>query len=208
MRNVEDHKYLRKYLESGKVKNLTVFGMNPDSYQMVSVLRSEYPEINITVVSPDKKSWTKNYFGSDVSKALKKMHQNRGVQFYQGRQFIRFDAKEDKPQEIGKINLKGATIDTDYVLLFPSKFEARTNFVAENKRLMDNMKFDEYGRIKPEYNNNTGSKRVFVAGEPSAMTFFLTTERIGGNLYHKNVNEGFNAAYNILGLVRFIISIF
>lgn len=63
MRNVEDHKHLRKYLESGEVKHMTIFGMNPDSYEMLSTIRTEYPEIQVTVVSPDKKSWTKSYFG-------------------------------------------------------------------------------------------------------------------------------------------------
>ena len=59
------------------------------------------------------------------------------------------------------------------------------------------------GRIKSEYSNRTGNKRVFVAGEASAMTWFLNTERISESSSHKNFNEGFNAAYNILGLVSF-----
>jgi len=44
-----------------------------------------------------------------------------------------------------------------------------------------------------------------VAGEPSAMTWFLNLERIKENMYHKNFNEGFNAAYNILGLVSLFL---
>jgi hypothetical protein len=130
------------------------------------------------------------------------MHENRGVKFEVGRKFIRFDSKENDPSEIGRVNLTGTSLETDYVLLFPSSYKADTEFVSENKKLVDNIKFDFMGRIKSEYSNRTGNKRLFVAGEPSAMTWFTTTERITENSPHKNFNEGFNAAYNILGLVR------
>ena len=120
MRSVDDHKRLREYLESGKAKKITIFGMNPDSYEMLSTIRTEYPEIEVSVVNPDKQSWTKTYFGHQVSSALKQMHENRGVKFETGRKFIRFDPKEDNPNEIGKVNLMGASLETDYVLLFPS----------------------------------------------------------------------------------------
>lgn len=63
MRSVEDHKRLREYLETGKAKKITIFGMNPDSYEMLSTIRTEYPEVEISVVSPDKQSWTKTYLG-------------------------------------------------------------------------------------------------------------------------------------------------
>lgn len=204
LRSVEDHKNLKKYLDNGSVKKLTIFGMNPDSYEMLSTLRTEYPEIELSVVSTDKNSWTKSLYGPQVSKALKNMHENRGVKFYQGRKFIRFDAKSEISDEIGQVNLKGESIDTDYVLLFPSKFRAETDFVGENKKLSDNMKFDQFGRIKTEYNNKSGNKRIYVAGEASAMTWFLTTERINDNSFHKNFNEAFNAAYNMLGLVTYL----
>lgn len=206
MRTVEDHKRLREHLESGKAKKITIFGMNPDSYEMLSTIRTEYPEVEISVVSPDKQSWTKTYLGHQVSSALKQMHENRGVKFEVGRKFVRFDPKEGDSNEIGKVNLVGTSIDTDYVLLFPSQYKADTEFVSENKKLVDNIKFDYTGRIKSEYSNRTGNKRLFVAGEPSAMTWFLTTERITENSPHKNFNEGFNAAYNILGLVSVAVA--
>ena len=63
LRSVEDHKNLKKYLDNGSVKKLTIFGMNPDSYEMLSTLRTEYPEIELSVVSTDKNSWTKSLYG-------------------------------------------------------------------------------------------------------------------------------------------------
>lgn len=126
IRTVDEHKRFREFLESGKAKKITIFGMNPDSYEMVSTLRREYPELELSVVSSDKQSWTKTSYGHQVSSALKSMHENRGVRFELGRKFIRFDPKEDSPGEIGKVNLAGRSLETDYVLLFPSQLKADT----------------------------------------------------------------------------------
>lgn len=168
-------------------------------------MKREYPLVNITVVDENRTDYlTKNY-GEEVASTFKNMHKNRGVNFATKRRFIRFDTNGD---QIKKINLKGKKIDTDYVVLFPNNFKAKTEMFDDNPTMINDMKRDRYDRIRTFYNNSTGSWRVFAAGGPSAMINFLTNERIQKDLFHKSVNEGMNAAYNIIGLVNFSFNCF
>lgn len=139
------------------------------------------------------------YYGEKVASTLKKMHKSRGVQFHTKRKFIRFDTEED---QIKKVNVKGKSIDTDYVVLFPNNYKAQTEMFDDNPTIVGEMKRDIYDRIRVDYNNSVGNHRIFAAGGPSSMINFLTNERIKKDLFHKSVNEGMNAAYNIIGLVN------
>ena len=128
------------------------------------------------------------------------MHKSRGVEFSLKRKFIRFDSEEDK---ITKVNVKGKSFDTDYVVMFPNNEMAQTNFIIDDEQMFDEMKFDRKSRVLTHFNQNSGAERVFMAGDPSAMLFFATMERIPRSKLHKRVNEGVNAAYNVMGLVSF-----
>lgn len=147
---------------------------------------------------------TKNY-GQEVASALKTMHKNRGVKFCTKRRFLKFDNEEG---EIKKVNVKGKTIDTDFVVLFPNNFIADTELFDTSRKFTDNISRDEQDRVKVGFDNNSGNKRIFCAGGSSSMINFMTNERIKKDLHHKSVNEAMHTAYNVLGLVILIVNPF
>lgn len=167
---------------------------------MISTLRREYPLVNITVVDDNKRDQLTTTLGEEVAGTFKKMHKERGVKFHTKRKIIRFDSEDN---QIKKVNLKGKSFETDYVLLFPNNYIASTEMLDDNPVISGDIKRDKHDRVKTFFDNGSGNHRIFVAGGPSAMINFLTNERIHKDLFHKNVNEGMNAAYNIIGLVSY-----
>ena len=173
--------------------------MNPESYRFVASLRSEYPRIEVTIIDPNKKDMMTHKFGKDISKLLKKLHQERGVQFVQKRKLLSF---EGEGRKISKIKLRGKEVDTDYVVLFPNKFVIDSELLRSNPKFEQSIILENNGQVRADYKNNAGTKRVFVAGAASATFNLSNRERTNDRLIHRHVNEGVNAAYNILGLVR------
>lgn len=70
METREDHRKLRDALESKKIKNLSVVGMNMESLELISTIRREFPKVRITVVDDNRESALACKYGKEVEQAL------------------------------------------------------------------------------------------------------------------------------------------
>jgi apoptosis-inducing factor 3 len=195
--SMNDHKQLRNYLEKGKVKHLTVHGLNMESLEVVSTIRREYPKVNVTVVDDNPENILLERYGDNISNSLIGAHQQRGVEFILGRRCLSYEGT--KPELVDQLHLKGKIVNTDLVLQFPNNFRANTEFI-EKSPYSTELKTDRQGRVSVDAYMKTAHGRIFGAGVGSNPIYWATTERITWLGHGTSVVHGTWAAFNLLGL--------
>ena len=68
-------------------------------------------------------------------------------------------------------------INTDMVLYFPNNFMGNTEWLSEGE-CIENLEFDNYGRVKTDYHQRSDHKRIFAAGDCSASIYFAHGQRV------------------------------
>ena len=170
-----------------------------ESLEFVSTLRREYPKASITVIDDNRESRVQSQYGKEVAKSICKystvtrIHQNRGVQFHLGR---KIQDMTGSGGVIKSINMTGKTVETDLVIYFPNNVSAN-NEMFEGSYLLDELQFDKTGKILTGIDLNTGSKRMFAAGDCSAVPSFANSERFKNCSYAESIIQGMVAGINL-----------
>ena len=195
--SMNDHRQLKTYLESSKVKHLTIHGLNMESLEVVSTIRREYPKVRITVVDDNPENILIERYGETISKSLIGAHKQRGVEFVLGRRCISYEGED--PETVNKLNLKGKVVATDLVVQFPNNFMANTDFIDKSPYATE-VKTDRQGRVSIDPYMKSAHGRVFAAGEAANPIYWATSERISWIGHGTNIVQGTWAAFNLLGL--------
>lgn len=98
--------------------------------------------------------------------------------------------------------MKGASVPTDYVLLFPNNKNLNCEFFT-NSRYSTDIKADNSGALRIEEDMNLDVRRLFACGDSASTKFFVNQDRYNYGGTHKQVNEGVHTAFNLMGLVTF-----
>lgn len=197
LQSMNDHRQLKNYLENGKVKQLTVHGLNMESLEVVSTIRREYPKVKVTVVDDNPENILIERYGDSIAKSLIGAHKQRGVDFVLGRRCLSYEGEQ--PDKVNYLNLKGKMVQTDLVLQFPNNFLANTDFLDKGPHASE-IKTDRQGRISVDPYLKSAHGRIFAAGDAANPLYWATTERINWIGHGTNVVQGTWAAFNLLGL--------
>jgi len=195
LRNIEDHKNIRANLDH--IKNVTIIGANTIGLETAATIRTEYPHINVHVIDENETLALDDKLGKEVTDTILDLHRKNGVKFTFARPITRFHGDE---QAIKEIELDGERmIKTDFVIMFPNISSANTDYLFEGENI-DNMEFDDEDRLKVNFNQRSGHKRIFGAGDATAGMYFVQSRRMPCDNYYTAYHTGQVAAYNMLAL--------
>ena len=118
---VHNHKEISKKLKS--VKSVIAFNLNMDSLKAASVIKSEYPEIDFTILDPHKTTNSFNLdFGKEITKGIIDFHKKNGIKFIQGKSPLVVQGDHSSPKTLLFENSPSLT--ADLILIFPESFKA------------------------------------------------------------------------------------
>ncbi|KRX10397.1 Rieske [2Fe-2S] iron-sulfur domain [Pseudocohnilembus persalinus] len=195
LEDIEDHKKLREQLETAK--NITVMGANVRSLETAATIRKEYPHIKeIYIIDENKENPLKETYGKELADELIKQQVQNDVWFVLHQKIDEMKGNDEKIEKIKFEN--GLEINTDVVLMFPNNRIGNTEWIDESN--MDQFDYDEFGKMKTNYNMRSDYKRIFATGECANTQYFAINDEIGCEGWNMSWHTGMTAAYNILAL--------
>lgn len=172
-------------------KKIAIIGGGFIGSEVASSLKMEFKEnVEINLISADNGIMTK-VFGQEIGQLLVSEHEKAGVKVHQNKKAVEIKGSNNTASTV--VLNDGTEIEADLVIVGAGVLPA-TKFLDGS-----GIDVDQWGGVLVDPFLQTSVNDVYAAGDIASYPYWVTGKRQRVEHYITSMNQGSNAAFNMLG---------